>query len=80
MITQYLDAAMKSATYEILPDDRSYYGEIPDFPGVWANASTLEECRAELLEVLEGWLLVRLSRGMAIPEMNGIRLAVQEAN
>ena len=40
VISQYLAAALRKARYEILPDDSSYYGEIPAFDGVYANAST----------------------------------------
>ena len=29
MISEYLSAALGKARYEILPDDGSYYGEIP---------------------------------------------------
>ena len=58
MPTEYLQAAMRRAKYEILPDDGSFYGEIPDFQGVYANARTLESCREELQEVLEGWGLL----------------------
>jgi len=52
MLTEYLQAAMRRAKYELLPDDGSFYGEIPDFQGVYANARTLESCREELQEVL----------------------------
>jgi predicted RNase H-like HicB family nuclease len=45
MLTSYIQAAMHRATYQILSDDGSFSGEIPGFPGVWANASTLENCR-----------------------------------
>ena len=47
------------ARYEFLPDDGSYYGENPGINGVFANAATLEACRDELRDVLEGWLLLR---------------------
>ena len=53
MPQQYIQAAMRRAKYEIFPDDNSYYGEIPGFEGVFANASTLEECREQLVEVLK---------------------------
>lgn len=33
---------MHCATYEILEDDRSFYGEIPELAGVYATAETLE--------------------------------------
>jgi predicted RNase H-like HicB family nuclease len=58
VLTEYVQAALKKAKYEILPDDGSYYGVIPGFRGEWANAVTLEECRNELREVLEDWLLI----------------------
>jgi len=51
MLTEYIRAAMGRARYEILDDDRSFYGEIPGFDGVWANAETLEGCREELEEI-----------------------------
>ena len=51
VITNYIRSAMRRATYEILPDG-TYYGEIPGFQGVYANAPTLEECRETLQEVL----------------------------
>ena len=62
MLREYIQAAMKKARYEILPDDNAFYGEIPGFDGVYANADTLEGCREELEEVLEEWLLFRISR------------------
>ena len=46
VITNYIRSAMRRATYEILPDG-TYYGEIPGFQGVNANAPTLEECRED---------------------------------
>ncbi len=72
MLTDYIEAAMKAARYEILPDDKSYYGEIPGFPGVYANAPTLEECRRELKEVLEDWILLGISRHSVLPLVDGI--------
>ena len=70
---------MRAAHYEILEDDASYYGEIPGFQGVWANAPTLEECRAELAEVLEGWLLFKLADGDPLPIVDGLELNVKRA-
>ena len=67
MLTQYIQAAMRQAKYKILPDDGSYYGEIPGFQGVWANAETLEDCRDELVEVLEEWIFLHLSDNTLCP-------------
>jgi len=67
MLTQYIQAAMRKAKYEILEDSRDFYGEIPGFQGVWASAPTLEQCREELSDALEAWLLFSISRGMKVP-------------
>lgn len=53
MLINYIDLAMKLAKYEMLKDDNTYYGEIPTFNGVWANADNLEKCREVLRGVLE---------------------------
>ncbi len=57
MIKQYIHETMKLARYKIL-DDGSYYGDIPGFRGVLANSENLEECRDELQETLEEWILL----------------------
>ena len=78
MLSNYVQAAMERAQYEILSDDGSFYGEIPGFQGVYANADTLEACRRELGEVLEEWILFRVSRNLALPVVDGIELVVKE--
>ena len=79
MIREYLDAAMAKAEYEILCDDSSFYGEIPGFQGVYSNADTLEDCRTELEEVLEVWLLFSISRNLDVPVVDGIDINVRVA-
>jgi len=79
MLTEYVQSALKKAKYEILPDDGSFFGTIDGFKGVWANAKTLEECRNELREVLEDWLLISISHHLPIPVIDGIELKVKEA-
>jgi predicted RNase H-like HicB family nuclease len=76
MLTKYLEAAMRHAQYEILKDDGTYYGEIPECRGVHASAHTLEECRSELAEVLEDWLLFRIHKNLGIPRIDGLDLTV----
>ena len=78
MLTQYIQTAMRQAKYKILPDDRSFYGEIPGFQGVWANAETLKECREELAEVLEEWILFRLSDKLPLPTVNRLNLVFEK--
>lgn len=78
MLTNYINAALRQAKYEILSDDGSFYGEIPGFQGVFSNAATLEACRQNLEEVLEEWILFRVSRNLPLPVVEGIELAIKE--
>ena len=78
MLSQYIAIAMGSARYEILADDGTIYGEIPPCPGVWANAESLEKCRAELQEVLEDWMLLAFRFGDTLPVLEGIDLNVRQ--
>jgi predicted RNase H-like HicB family nuclease len=41
---------------------------------VWATGKTLEECRHNLAEVIDGWLVVRLRKGMPIPPLGKYRV------
>ena len=77
MIRPYIAAAMAKAEYKILCDDGSFFGRIPGFQGVWANNDTLEECRVELEEVLEVWLLFSISRNLDVPVVDGIDINVK---
>ena len=77
MLTRYIQAAMKSAQYEIL-EDKTFYGSIPGFQGVWANEPTLEACREELQEALEDWILLGVSLNHELPVVEGIQLKYTE--
>lgn len=74
MLASYLETAMERASYDIVEDDRSYWGEIPELQGVWANAPTLEACRRELREALSDWIALRLRLGKQIPVIADIDL------
>jgi len=76
MICEYVQAALQRARYELIEDEEPFYGEVPELPGVWATGKTLEECRQQLAEVVDGWVLVRLARGLAIPPLGQIRVAL----
>ena len=78
MLLRYIQGAMNRARYEILPQEKTFYGEIPGFDGVYANAQTLEACRQELEEVLEDWILLRVSRHLSLPDIDGISIAIKE--
>lgn len=78
MLIEYLSAAMAKAHYELLGDGEGFYGDIPGFQGVFAQAATLEDCRTELASTLEDWLLFRISRQLPIPTVQGIDLTIRE--
>mgnify|MGYP001574893754 CR=1 FL=1 len=66
MLSEYIEKKLKTAKYKLLKDG-SYFGEISGAKGVWANAKNLEDCRKELQEVLENWLLLKVRHQERIP-------------
>jgi predicted RNase H-like HicB family nuclease len=74
MLIEYIQAALARAKYELIRDDEPYYGEVPGLKGVWATGKTLEECRKRLAEVIEGWIIIRLRRGLPIPPLGRYRI------
>ncbi len=52
-------------------DPEPFYGEVPELEGVWATGKTLEDCRRELQEVIEGWIALKLRFGHPIPAIGG---------
>lgn len=79
MIQAYIRTAMEHAHYEILPDDGTFYGEIPECVGVYANAATLEQCRDELEDVLEEWILFRVYKDLPVPVIEGNEIKIRKA-
>jgi len=73
-----LDQALKRARYTRL-DGGIYCAEVRGLPGVIATGKTLEACRTALQEVVEEWMLVRVSRGLEIPSLGGVRIRVRKA-
>jgi predicted RNase H-like HicB family nuclease len=68
---------MSQACYELL-EDGTFYAEIPPCPGVYATADTLEACRTELQEVLEGWIVLGLRMGHTIPPIGQASLDTEK--
>jgi hypothetical protein len=78
MISDYIQAAMRRAKYELLPDGEGFYAEVPELPGVWANDPVLENCRSDLLDVIESWIVIKLRHNDAdFPVLDGIDLNPQ---
>ncbi len=77
MITEYCQKALKKAQYRKL-EDGTWFAEIPDFTGVWANGESVEGCRIELIDVLEEWLILKLKDQDPIPQVDGVRLEIRK--
>ena len=77
MLTEYLLHAMRQAHYELMENGR-FFGSIPPCAGAWGEGATLEECREELAEALEAWIVTGLRRGDRLPVIDGIDLNAQE--
>lgn len=80
MLTEYIEEALKRARYEIIEDEEPYYGEVEELKGVWATGKTLEECRDNLKDVIEGWILLSIKKGLPIPKLGDVEIKeIEEA-
>ena len=69
MLIEYIEEALKRARYEKIDDEEPYYGEVRELKGVWATGKSLEECRNSLKEVIKGWIIVSIKKGLPIPKL-----------
>ena len=79
MIRQYVEEALRGARYDKL-EDGTFYGEVPRLRGVLATAEMLEECRNQLAEVVEEWVLVRVAQGLGVPALRNVTVRVKKAS
>lgn len=79
MISRYLAEALRRARYVALPGS-GYAATVRGLRGVVAHARSLEECRAQLAEVVEEWVLVRVARGLLIPRLGKVSIRVRRAS
>jgi len=78
MTSVYIHAALRLAQYDLLPDDKLYYGEIPGFDGACASAENLADCREELESVLEDWLLISIRKDLPVPVIDNVSPDVKD--
>jgi len=73
MLTEYIQAAMRHAHYEIMENGRS--GAISRRArAAGGDGDTLEECRENLRGALECWILVGVAHGDSLPVIDEIDL------
>lgn len=75
MLTDYIQAAMREAHYELMENGR-FFGSIPSCQGAWGEGATLEESREELRGALESWIAVGLRFGHTLPVVAGLDINV----
>lgn len=75
MFAEYIQAALEKAEYEIIDNPDPYYAHVPGLVSVWATGKTLEECRKELIEVIEEWIVAKIQWGQPIPPMGGLTIS-----
>ncbi|MCC6545502.1 MAG: type II toxin-antitoxin system HicB family antitoxin [Nitrospirae bacterium] len=78
MLTEYIQNAIAMAEYKKI-EDGSWFAEIPGFEGVWANGGSVEDCRRELIEVLEEWLLLKIQDKDNIPSVGGVEIKIKKS-
>lgn len=66
MVSEYIQAALELAEYDTL-EDGSYVATVEGLRGVIAIGDSIEECRRDLIEVIEGWIALRMRFGAKIP-------------
>ena len=68
---------LEKALYKKL-EDNTWFAEISEFEGLWANAGTVEECRSELIEVLEESVILKIRDADPLPIVEGFTIRVQQ--
>lgn len=76
LIEKYARLAARRGQIEQL-EDGSWYAEIRDFPGVWAQGDSEEEVLKELRAVVRDWTLLKIEdRDRDLPEVGTLDLNV----
>jgi predicted RNase H-like HicB family nuclease len=70
MFAEYIGAALRLAKYQTL-EDSTYMATVESLRGVIAVGDTVEECRSDLIQVIEGWIALGLRMGHHIPSIDG---------
>jgi predicted RNase H-like HicB family nuclease len=78
MLSQYIQAALELAHYEMIEDEEPFYAEVPGLDGVWATGKSMEKCRRNLQDAIEDWLFFSIAKGLPIPALGGVTIRLPE--
>jgi predicted RNase H-like HicB family nuclease len=70
MFAEYIASALRHAKYETL-EDGTFMATVEGLRGVIAVGDTIEECREDLIQAIEGWIALGLRMGHSIPSIDG---------
>lgn len=79
MISRYVQRALDRARYQLL-DDGTFAATVSSLRGVIATGPSLEACRRDLADVVEEWILVRVSQGLSVPSLGGATVKIRRAS
>jgi len=79
LISRYLNEALRRARCRPLREG-GYCATVPGLRGVIAHGRTVKSCRAQLAEVVEEWVLVRVAQGLAVPRLGRASIRVRRAS
>ena len=68
MFSEYVQEALKLAKYDTL-EDGTYIATVEGLQGMIAIGDSIEDCRRDLIEVIESWIALRLRLGDGIPSL-----------
>ena len=79
MISKYIAKALERAVYEPI-ENGEFCATVRGLRGVLATGDSIEDCRQNLAEVVEEWVLMRVSQHLVIPKLGGISIRVRRAS
>ena len=77
MLTEYIQAGLCEAHYELMENGR-FFGSVPSCQGAWGEGATLEETREDLRGAFESWIAAGLRLGHNLPPIAGVDINVSD--
>ena len=71
-LADYLKAALEIAEYE--QDDGMIVASVPNCAGFYSEGESYEESRTNLLDAIEGNVMIALQMGWEIPSIPGVEM------
>lgn len=74
-LSDYLKTAIACAEYQL--EDGAITASVPGVIGFYSEGDTQEEARANLLDAVEGNILIALQMGWDIPQLPGVEIKTE---